>query len=129
MHIPVAEKIQVACKLLQNETCKICPRLFALMKSYMIRNSGSEQIETITDLTNMSRTEKKSGFRSANFPPKCSILRASNILQPLYITFSNMWRCPWCSHYRRRKWTRRHEFKSSTRLIAFHIALIPLGKV
>ena len=28
-----------------------------------------------------------------------------------------------------RKWTRRHEFKTWTRLIAFHIALIPLGKV
>ena len=38
-------------------------------------------------------------------------------------------RCPWCNVYRRRKWTRRHEFKSWTRLIAFHIALIPLGKV
>ena len=37
--------------------------------------------------------------------------------------------CPWCSGYRRWKWTRRHEFKSWTRLIAFHIALIPLGKV
>ena len=36
---------------------------------------------------------------------------------------------PWCSRYRRRKWRRRHEFKSWTRLIAFHIALIPLGKV
>ena len=36
---------------------------------------------------------------------------------------------PWCNCYRRRKWTRRHEFKSWTRLIAFHIALIPLGKV
>ncbi len=34
-------------------------------------------------------------------------------------------RCPWCNGYRRRKWTRRHEFKSWTRLIAFHIALIP----
>ena len=22
-----------------------------------------------------------------------------------------MWRCPWCNGYRRRKWTRRHEFK------------------
>ena len=31
--------------------------------------------------------------------------------------------------YRRRVWTRRHEFKSWTWLIAFHIALIPLGKV
>ena len=38
-------------------------------------------------------------------------------------------RCPWCNGYRRRKWTRRHEFKSWTRLIAFQIALIPLGKV
>ena len=35
----------------------------------------------------------------------------------------------WCNGYRRRKWTRRQEFKSWTRLIAFHIALIPLGKV
>ena len=41
---------------------------------------------------------------------------------------SSEW-CPWCSRYRRRKWTRRHEFKSWTRLIAFHIALILLGKV
>ena len=37
--------------------------------------------------------------------------------------------CLWCNGYRRRKWTRWHEFKSWTRLIAFHIALIPLGKV
>ena len=37
--------------------------------------------------------------------------------------------CPWCNGYRRRKWTRRHEFKSWTKLIAFHIVLIPLGKV
>ena len=39
------------------------------------------------------------------------------------------WRCPWCNSYSRRKWTRRYEFKSWARLIAFHIALIPLGKV
>ena len=38
-------------------------------------------------------------------------------------------RCPWCNCYRRRKRTRRHEFKSWTKLITFHIALIPLGKV
>ena len=40
-----------------------------------------------------------------------------------------IWRCLWYNGYCRRKWTRRHEFKSWTRLIAFHIALIPLGKV
>ena len=39
------------------------------------------------------------------------------------------WRCLWCNGYRRRKRTRRYKFKSWTRLIAFHIALIPLGKV
>ena len=38
-------------------------------------------------------------------------------------------RCPWCNGYRRRNWTRQHEFKSWTRLIVFHKALIPLGKV
>ena len=38
------------------------------------------------------------------------------------------WWCPWCHGYRRRKWTRRHEFKSWTRLMAFHIALIPFEK-
>ena len=36
-----------------------------------------------------------------------------------------LWRCPWCNGYRRRKWTRRHEFKSWTRLIGFHIGFIP----
>ena len=39
----------------------------------------------------------------------------------------NWWKCPWCNGYRRRKWTRRHEFKFWTRLIVFHIALILLG--
>ena len=38
-------------------------------------------------------------------------------------------RCLWCNGYRPWKWTRRHEFKSWPRIIAFHIALIPLGKV
>ena len=42
---------------------------------------------------------------------------------------TGVWRCPWCSRYQSRKWTRRYEFKSWTILIAFHIALIPLGKV
>ena len=42
----------------------------------------------------------------------------------IYITWVSWW-----NGYRRRKWTRRHEFKSWTTLIAFHIALIPLGKV
>ena len=49
-----------------------------------------------------------------------------------YVSNNNtytFWQCSWCNGYRHRKWTRRLEFKSWTRLIAFHIALIPLGKV
>ena len=46
-------------------------------------------------------------------------------LESLACHTTHSWRCPWCNGYRCRKWTRRHEFKSWTRLIAFHIALIP----
>ena len=46
----------------------------------------------------------------------------------IYI-YTHMYWCPWCNSYHRRKWTQRHAFKSWTRLIAFPIALIPLGKV
>ena len=38
------------------------------------------------------------------------------------------WSCPWCNGYRRRKWTRRHEFKPWARLIEFSIAHSTLGK-
>ena len=48
---------------------------------------------------------------------------AENLSEPSCI---RMWRCPWSNGYRRRKWTRRHELKSWTRLTASHIAL---GKV
>ena len=42
---------------------------------------------------------------------------------------STLRRCPWCNGYHHRKWTQWHEFQSWTRLITFHITLIPLGKV
>ena len=45
------------------------------------------------------------------------------------ICYISYWRCPWCNAYRPRRCTRRLEFKSWTRLIACHIALILLGKV
>ena len=53
----------------------------------------------------------------------CRLFDAKSIF--IQIISSN----PWCNCYRRRKWTRRQEFKSWTRMISFHIALIPLGKV
>ena len=59
---------------------------------------------------------------------KFTCLRSSVSMPEMDIN-TRLWRCPWCNGYRRRKWTRWHEFKSWTRLIAFHIALIPLGKV
>ena len=40
------------------------------------------------------------------------------------------WRtCPWFNGYCRKKWTKPPGFKSWTKLIAFHITLIPLEKV
>ena len=41
----------------------------------------------------------------------------------------NLKRRSWCNSYRRMKWIRQHVFKFRTRLFAFHIAVIPLGKV
>ena len=61
------------------------------------------------------------------------LLYSRNTYTTLYIY---MWRCPWCKRrcpwcngYRHRKWTRRHEFISWPRLVAFLVALIPLRKV
>ena len=45
------------------------------------------------------------------------------------IIYNEFRRFPWCNGYRRRKRTRRYEFKSGRRLIAFHTALIPLRNV
>ena len=55
-------------------------------------------------------------------------MRTSNTIIITIISLSK-WRFSWCNVYRPRKWTRRHGFKSWTRLIAFQIALISLGKV
>ena len=79
-------------------------------------------------------------FRSFHFETLSYFLLSKSLLPPhhtffsllFYLVFfpvhSRLITFPWCNGYRRRKWTRRHEFKSWTRLIAFHIALIPLGK-
>ena len=56
---------------------------------------------------------------------KCRLL-IPTIKLDIYKVKSCLW---WCNVYRRRKWTRRHEFKSRTRQVAFYIALILLGMV
>ena len=67
---------------------------------------------------------------SVNFTLCLAATAKSTIRQVLFfVDYYKIWGCPWCNGYRRRKWTRRHEFKSWTRPIAFHIALIPMGKV
>ena len=60
---------------------------------------------------------------------KWSFWIALNYSHKLYLLLYIYIMCPWCNGYRRRKWTWWYEFKSWTRLITFHIALIPLGKV
>ena len=37
------------------------------------------------------------------------------------------WRCPWCNGYRRRNWTRRHEFKSWTDCISHSTNILGKG--
>ena len=39
-----------------------------------------------------------------------------------------LWRCLWCNGYRRRKWTRRHEFKSWTKTDCISHSTNTLGK-
>ena len=71
-------------------------------------------------------------FKMSNFFPRMlkeSRLSIFILLRNLRFGGARLWRCPWCNRYRRRQWTQRLDFKSWTRLIAFHIALIPLGKV
>ena len=71
----------------------------------------------------MYRDDKTWGLRRMlKYLPKLNVL----VFKP---SSGHVRRCPWCNGYRHRIWTRRYEFNSCTRLIAFHIALIPLGKV
>ena len=82
---------------------------------FLFFTSFSFHVEKCHSMEKKRRLNVKYGSFSC-FCTGCYYLRSSG-------------RCPWCNDYRRREWTRRHEFKSWTRLIAFHIALIPLGKV
>ena len=67
-------------------------------------------------------------YRFISFFKNTRVKLNANSLHHIQV-WTHMWWCPWCNGYRRRKWIRRNEFKSWTKLIAIHIALIPLGKV
>ena len=75
---------------------------------------------TIEVLTTQMKCFEPSGY--------CTVINCTFIFcTTIWIAFVAFW--SWCNGYRCRKWTQRHKFKSWMRLIAFHIALIPLGKV
>ena len=93
---------------------KICKREMTKISVLLENNQAASQclakIKTSTELLNLIDKMRKISWRY----PHGIMVKA---------------RCPWCNGYRRRKWTQRHGFKSWMRPIAFHIALIPLGKV
>ena len=96
--------------------------------------SLSSHAVVMRQLRRWRRSLTRSHKRTSIGPSRSCWNGTTSAMQPEEITskgtiVSCVWRCPWCNCYRRNKWTRRHEFKSWTRLIAFHIALIPLGKV
>ena len=81
------------------------------------------------DVEHFSYYKLVQGFKFMKSVIKIAMDVSSAISSNTHCYFNNKSRCPWCNGYHRRKWTQRHEFKSWTRLIAFHIVLIPLGKV
>ena len=75
-------------------------------------------------LQNYEESTRKSGLRAGLWYGRKQV--QTSVMHEGWLAIK---RINWCNGYCRRKWTRRLEFKSWTRLIAFHIALIPLGKV
>ena len=106
-----------------------------------LNNSSNRNGEHLTDFTQIDYHALRQNFRKEreNYGP---YIYANNA--KAQVNLNKKWincalnyeayssfkgRCPLCNGYCRRKWIRRYEFKSWTRMIAFHIALIPLGKV
>ena len=86
---------------------------FLLLWKKLVSESSSCTV-TLFPSQNLSKYDKEDILAADKDLPRCKDLPR---------------RCLWCNGYRRRKWTRRNEFKSWTKLIASHIALMPLGKV
>ena len=85
------------------------------------------------DNTTIPKVQNRLGRIYTNYKPHSYTVERSTIHLRIRIFpelhHQHLWRCLWCNGYRHRIWTLRYEFNSWTRLIAFHIALIPLGKV
>ena len=106
------------------------PTLNVVVQTQMMLNAQIAQIQQLSQKTPKISTNlfwpiiNWSCMRYLSLPPT-----RQDLTQGQKPEGQLKWRCPWCNGYRRRKWTRRHEFKSWTKLIAFHIAQISLGKV
>ena len=74
----------------------------------------------------MADMERNAYLRRPHFTPHIWKKGKSSLLTQFLLMI--WWRL-WCNGYHRRKWTRRPEFKSRTRLFVFHKGLIPLKKV
>ena len=100
-------------------------------KLHLVVRLQSRSFEECKMLLNLhGSTCKDPNYESNRTVQLFTTLKSFDSVQIKLLAFdSNTWRCPWCNGYHCRKWTWWHEFKSWTRLIAFHIALIPLGKV
>ena len=106
-----------------------------LIKEHFFTLKMQEAVDTAQKLRQTQNTQSNQYFshQPSQNPYYISKSKQQETLTPTQIKESICVlyesRCLWCNGYRRRKWTRRLEFKSWTRLIAFHIALIPLRKV
>ena len=87
--------------------------------------------------TNLRNDNSRGSSCTANYIPSHKAFKWNELhmwgiigkVKKKLISNVTFWMGPWCNGYCRRKWTRRLEFKTWTRLIAFHVAQIPLGKV
>ena len=95
----------------------------------MILHKYPRTFHTISFALLLTDTNRKNTNQVISY--KKSFYGQYKYLRSCFLTIINGYfrKCPWCNGYRCSKWIRQHEFKPWTRLIAFHIALIPLGKV
>ena len=120
---------------LENSMVVCCEYLFCLSIKNELnainKRKKKEYPHYCLDKTNRYKLKNNAAQKECQSMMTCYL--STYLSHSIYIHLSvdlsiSLWRGLWCNGYRHRKWTRRHEFKSWTRLTAFHIAL-SMGKV